>query len=167
MSWCLRRLLKTLKGNSNISLLQTRLLSDKQVTENKVPGIPKQDLPSVSELLENELVLPLTSKKRTDPDDTSVLLFPGQGSQYVGMTDDLLDYPNVREMFNVASEILRFDLLNYCQNGPQDELDKTVHCQPAVMLTSLAGVEKIQVRLKLIFLFPTNVQLGFKINYDF
>ena len=132
-----------------LSLIRPRLFSD-QHTDSRLPIVPKENLPSVSELLQNEIVLPLTSKTKTNPEDTTALLFPGQGSQYVGMIDDLLQYPNVKDMFDVASDILHFDLLNYCQNGPQSELDKTVHCQPAVMLTSLAGVEKLQVRLNLI-----------------
>ena len=43
---------------------------------------------------------------RHDPSETSVLLFPGQGSQYVGMGHNLLKYPNVEEMYSIASKIL-------------------------------------------------------------
>ena len=42
-----------------------------------------------------------------DPRDTSVVLFPGQGSQFVGMGMQLLEYPNVMDMYDLASEILR------------------------------------------------------------
>ena len=146
MSQSVKRILTICKRNCVLPLIQTRRLCDNQASGKNVPPVPKENLPPISELLQNELVLPLIKKEKTDPDDTTVLLFPGQGSQYVGMVDDLLDYPNVRDMFNIASDILHFDLLNYCQNGPQQELDKTVHCQPAVMLASLAAVEKLQVR---------------------
>ncbi|XP_051912018.1 malonyl-CoA-acyl carrier protein transacylase, mitochondrial [Hippocampus zosterae] len=78
-----------------------------------------------------------------DPGDRSVLLFPGQGSQFVGMGRGLLRYPNVGEMFEAAQEILGYDLLSLCLNGPEEELSKTVHCQPAVFVTSLAAVEKL------------------------
>uniref|UniRef100_H2XS91 Malonyl-CoA-acyl carrier protein transacylase, mitochondrial n=2 Tax=Ciona intestinalis TaxID=7719 RepID=H2XS91_CIOIN len=78
------------------------------------------------------------------PCDTNVLLFSGQGTQKVGMADDLLQFSNVKNMFTVASDIFGFDLLNLCQNGPQSELDQTVHCQPAVVVTALAAVEKLQ-----------------------
>ncbi|XP_041455143.1 malonyl-CoA-acyl carrier protein transacylase, mitochondrial-like [Lytechinus variegatus] len=85
-----------------------------------------------------------SGKPRIDPAETSVLLFPGQGSQFVGMGRDLLKYPNVEDMFAVASEILGYDLLSLCVNGPVEELNRTIHCQPAVVVTSLAAVEKLK-----------------------
>lgn len=78
-----------------------------------------------------------------DPSGCSVLLFPGQGSQFVGMGRGLLKYPNVKEMFAVARKILGYDLLSLCLEGPEEELMKTVHCQPAVFVTSLAAVERL------------------------
>ncbi|XP_074481354.1 malonyl-CoA-acyl carrier protein transacylase, mitochondrial [Sebastes fasciatus] len=82
-------------------------------------------------------------RARKDPSDCSVLLFPGQGSQFVGMSRGLLKYPNVKEMFTVAQKILGYDLLALCLEGPEEELRKTVHCQPAVFVTSLAAVERL------------------------
>ena len=81
---------------------------------------------------------------RVDPQETSILLFPGQGSQFVGMGKSLLPYPNVEEIYNVASEILGYDLLDICLNGPKKELDKTEYQQPAIFVTSLAAVEKLK-----------------------
>ena len=83
-------------------------------------------------------------KPYIDPKDRSVLLFPGQGSQIVGMGRKLLPYPGVTEMYQKASEILGYDLLNICLNGPKTQLDKTEFCQPAVFVTSLAGVERLK-----------------------
>ncbi|XP_069021036.1 malonyl-CoA-acyl carrier protein transacylase, mitochondrial [Embiotoca jacksoni] len=80
---------------------------------------------------------------RKKPSGCSVLLFPGQGSQFVGMGRGLLKYPNVKEMFSVAQKILGYDLLALCLEGPEEELQKTVHCQPAVFVTSLAAVERL------------------------
>uniref|UniRef100_A0A3P8QSJ0 Malonyl-CoA-acyl carrier protein transacylase n=1 Tax=Astatotilapia calliptera TaxID=8154 RepID=A0A3P8QSJ0_ASTCA len=82
-------------------------------------------------------------RPKKDPSGCSVLLFPSQGSQFVGMGRGLLKYPNVKEMFTVAQKILGYDLLSLCLEGPEDELQKTVHCQPAVFVTSLAAVERL------------------------
>ena len=83
-------------------------------------------------------------RPRIDPKQISVVIFPGQGAQFVGMASNLLDYPNVVQMFNVASEILNYDLLDICLNGPKEKLDKTIHCQAAIMVTSLAAIEKLK-----------------------
>lgn len=82
-------------------------------------------------------------RPRKNPSDCSVLLFPGQGSQFVGMGRGLTKYPNVKEMFAAAQRILGYDLLSLCLEGPEEELMKTVHCQPAVFVNSLAAVEKL------------------------
>ncbi|XP_053112625.1 malonyl-CoA-acyl carrier protein transacylase, mitochondrial [Hemicordylus capensis] len=82
-------------------------------------------------------------KARRAPEEASVLLFPGQGSQYVGMGQGLLRYPNVRELFRVAERLLGYDLLSLCLQGPRAELDRTVYSQPAVFVSSLAAVEKL------------------------
>uniref|UniRef100_A0A669BTI7 Malonyl-CoA:ACP transacylase (MAT) domain-containing protein n=1 Tax=Oreochromis niloticus TaxID=8128 RepID=A0A669BTI7_ORENI len=76
-------------------------------------------------------------RPKKDPSGCSVLLFPGQGSQFVGMGRGLLKYPNVKEMFTVAQKILGYDLFE------STSLQKTVHCQPAVFVTSLAAVERL------------------------
>lgn len=60
------------------------------------------------------LVLPTLPKGRS----RYGILFPGQGTQQVGMCRNLLDVAGVREMFAKASEILGFDLLDLCLNGP-------------------------------------------------
>ena len=83
-------------------------------------------------------------KMKINPAEKSVLLFPGQGAQFVGMGKQLLDYPMVKDMYDVASEILGYDLLALCIEGPREALDRTVHCQPAVLVTSLAAVEKLK-----------------------
>jgi [acyl-carrier-protein] S-malonyltransferase len=84
-------------------------------------------------------------RPQTDPRDTSILLFPGQGAQFVGMGQELKEYPNVMDMFAVASDILGYDLLDICLNGPLDQLSRTVYQQPAIFVTSLAAVEKLRV----------------------
>lgn len=77
------------------------------------------------------------------PGDSAVVLFPGQGSQQVGMARGLLHYPNVRAMFLTAHKVLGYDLLDLCLKGPAEMLNKTLHCQPAVFLTSMGAAEKL------------------------
>ena len=56
----------------------------------------------------------------------------------------LISYPNVKEMFNIAHRILGYDLYSKCINGPQDELNQTLYAQPAIFVTSLAAVQKLK-----------------------
>ncbi|KAG7267402.1 hypothetical protein CRUP_017751 [Coryphaenoides rupestris] len=79
---------------------------------------------------------------RKPPGECSVFLFPGQGSQFVGMCGGLLRYGAVRSMFAAAERILGYDLLALCLRGPEEELRRTVHCQPAVFLASLAAAAR-------------------------
>ena len=76
-----------------------------------------------------------------DLSDQSVLLFPGQGAQFVGMGARLLEVPAVKEMYGQASQILNYDLLKVCLEGPRSVLEQTHHCQAATVVTSLAAVE--------------------------
>lgn len=76
-----------------------------------------------------------------DPKETSIIIFPGQGVQYVGMCKELLKFPLVKDLFDVASSILGYDLLKICLEGPQEKLNQTKYCQPAVLVSSLAAVE--------------------------
>jgi [acyl-carrier-protein] S-malonyltransferase len=66
---------------------------------------------------------------------SKALLFSGQGSQYVGMTKDLVDaFDAARAMAAQANEILGYDLHAVMVNGPDDELRKTKFTQPALFL---------------------------------
>ena len=65
------------------------------------------------------------------------VIFPGQGSQLVGMGKDLhAKYSIVQNLFKEADDILNFSLSNLILNGPQEELDLTENTQPAIFLLS-------------------------------
>ena len=68
-------------------------------------------------------------------------LFPGQGSQVVGMGQALAEHSQVARLaFEEANDALGFDLAGLCWSGPQDELDRTVNAQPALLTTSVAAL---------------------------
>jgi [acyl-carrier-protein] S-malonyltransferase len=66
-------------------------------------------------------------------------VFPGQGSQYVGMGKEIHEKIGVaREIFKEASDALGYDLAVLCFNGPKEELDKTFRTQPCILTVSIA-----------------------------
>lgn len=73
-------------------------------------------------------------------------LFPGQGAQTVGMGVEAQSVPAAADLFKKANDILGFDLLDVCTNGPKEKLDSTVISQPAIYVTSLAAVEVLRAR---------------------
>ena len=65
------------------------------------------------------------------------VIFPGQGSQLVGMGKDFYDkYPLVQDLFNEADDTLGFSLSGLILNGPKEDLDLTENTQPAIFLIS-------------------------------
>jgi [acyl-carrier-protein] S-malonyltransferase len=72
-------------------------------------------------------------------------LFPGQGSQKVGMGKDLVEsHPHLREMFARADEVLGFGLTRLCFEGPDSELVQTQNTQPAIFLVSMAILDVLR-----------------------
>ncbi|HFK2131945.1 TPA: ACP S-malonyltransferase [Proteus mirabilis] len=67
------------------------------------------------------------------------MVFPGQGSQAIGMLAELAEhYPIVTETFAQASDVLGYSLWDLVQNGPEEELNKTWKTQPALLAASVA-----------------------------
>lgn len=72
-------------------------------------------------------------------------VFPGQGSQYVGMGKELVEkYPIAQEIFKKANEKLGYDLQNLCFNGPEEKLKLTIYTQPALLTTSIACLKVLE-----------------------
>jgi len=73
------------------------------------------------------------------------LVFPGQGSQYVGMGSDLYrEFAAARSVFDQAGDILGFDVAALCFEGPREVLDLTVNTQTAVLVLEIALFETLR-----------------------
>lgn len=72
-------------------------------------------------------------------------LFPGQGAQTVGMAKALCEtLPAAKSLFDEAAEVLGYDLLSICANGPAEKLNATDISQPAIFVASLAALEQLR-----------------------
>lgn len=80
-----------------------------------------------------------------------VILFPGQGAQYVGMAGELTKRsPEAAKVFSTASQLLGYDLLDVCLNGPAEKLNSTELSQPAIFVSSIAALEEAKANNALI-----------------
>ena len=80
-------------------------------------------------------------------DSQPAIVFPGQGAQTVGMAGDWVDaHPDAAALFARAADILGYDLLGICREGPAEKLNATSVSQPAILVTSLAALEVLRGR---------------------
>lgn len=75
------------------------------------------------------------------------IVFPGQGSQVVGMGKDLAEaIPECKALFDQANEILGYDLTSICFEGPQEELNKSNHAQLGIFVASAAAFKALELK---------------------
>ncbi|MBU1204665.1 MAG: ACP S-malonyltransferase [Nanoarchaeota archaeon] len=86
-------------------------------------------------------------------------VFPGQGSQSVGMGKNIYNkYESARKIFHNGNEILKFDITDLMFKGPEEDLGKTINCQPAILLANLAYFSVLNKKI------PCSLTLGHSIG---
>lgn len=98
---------------------------------------------------------------------TIALLFPGQGSQSVGMGRALYDtYPAARAVFEEADDALGFALSDLIFNGPEDTLKLTEHTQPAILTVSIAALRVLEYHLQAPELQSRGLSIGYAAGHS-
>eukprot|EP00420_Gonyaulax_spinifera_P010657 CAMPEP_0197943804 /NCGR_PEP_ID=MMETSP1439-20131203/125094_1 /TAXON_ID=66791 /ORGANISM="Gonyaulax spinifera, Strain CCMP409" /LENGTH=458 /DNA_ID=CAMNT_0043567059 /DNA_START=71 /DNA_END=1447 /DNA_ORIENTATION=- len=115
-----------------------------QTARDKAAKFKHQSIVELLKQAEQDYQATPAPEASSQPSLPVALLFPGQGSQCVGMIKGVQDLDEVKDMLAKAGPILGYDLLELCLNGPEDKLEQTKFCQPAMFVGGLAGVAKLR-----------------------
>ena len=78
-------------------------------------------------------------------------LFPGQGSQSVGMGKDIYEnYESAKSVYDIADKTLSKSITKICFEGPEEDLKQTVNTQPCIVTTSIAMMEALRSELNIV-----------------
>ncbi|MBR1680240.1 ACP S-malonyltransferase [bacterium] len=88
-------------------------------------------------------------------------IFPGQGSQSVGMGHDLYEnFETAKHVFEKADEVLGKSISKICFEGPEEDLKQTINTQPAILTTSIAALEALKSKLDITPAYAAGHSLG-------